>query len=407
MSKILIISHGHPDFNKGGGEQAAYNLFKECLANGDDAYFIGRTDAIPHGGAAFSSINSEREILFHTTHDDPFLFSNIKTRHLWLDFAELLERIQPEVIHFHHYFLLGIEMLKVAKNVLPEVTITFTLHEYLAICAYNGLMVKPTNNKLCYKSGHLECSQCVPGKSPGDLFLREQYLKQHFEYVDQFISPSEFLKQRYVDWGLCESRIKVIENGQPKVESLPLRKPDNQIKMTYIGQINPFKGIDVLLDALLELKRSELKNIQVDIHGANFTNQESDFQNSIREKITLLGSVVKLHGSYEPHELKAILVNSDWVVVPSVWWENSPMVIQEALNYGRPLIVSDIGGMAEKVKHMHNGLQFRAGKSSSLATVIRMLIEAPELRERCAKNIVKPLTISDGYIKIKELFSDV
>jgi len=50
----------------------------------------------------------------------------------------------------------------------------------------------------------------------------------------------------------------------------------------------------------------------------------------------------------------------DWVVVPSIWWENSPLVIQEAFAHGRPVICSDIGGMAEKVAHEKNGLHFRA-----------------------------------------------
>jgi glycosyltransferase involved in cell wall biosynthesis len=60
----------------------------------------------------------------------------------------------------------------------------------------------------------------------------------------------------------------------------------------------------------------------------------------------------------------------DWVVVPSIWWENSPLVIQEAFMYGRPVICSDIGGMAEKVTDGVNGLHFRAGNPRSLADVM-------------------------------------
>ncbi|MBE7213942.1 glycosyltransferase [Shewanella benthica] len=403
MNKVLIVAHGHPELNKGGGEQAAYNLFQECLAQGDDAYFLARTDAIPHGGAAFSCLGSEREILFHTTHDDEFLFSNIKTRHLWRDFSDLIKKINPDVIHFHHYFLLGIEMFQVVKQLMPETKITLTLHEYYGICANSGLMLKAKTDKLCYKSGTLACSQCLPTKSPGDLFLRKEYIMQQFDLIDQFISPSQFLKQRYVDWGLSAEKIAVLENGQPEVASLPLKTQGTKVRLTYIGQINRFKGLDVLLDALLLLDRNERADFQLDIHGANFSAQTSDFQKSIATKLKRLGSTVCMHGSYEPHELASILEDTDWVIVPSVWWENSPMVIQESLNYGRPLIVSDIGGMAEKVKHMHNGLQFRAGKASSLMQTLKLIVSEPELRDRCASNIEKPLTIKQAYSQIKSL----
>ena len=57
----------------------------------------------------------------------------------------------------------------------------------------------------------------------------------------------------------------------------------------------------------------------------------------------------------------------DWIVMPSIWWENSPVVIQEASCIGRPPIVSDIGGMAEKVRDGVDGLHFRAGSPEDLA----------------------------------------
>ena len=63
-----------------------------------------------------------------------------------------------------------------------------------------------------------------------------------------------------------------------------------------------------------------------------------------------MGETVTFHGSYEPEALPSLMQNIAWVIVPSTWWENSPMVIQEAFLYGRPVICSDIGGMAEKVR---------------------------------------------------------
>ncbi len=66
-----------------------------------------------------------------------------------------------------------------------------------------------------------------------------------------------------------------------------------------------------------------------------------------------------------------LMAEVDWVIVPSIWWENSPLVIQEAFTYGRPVICSGIGGMAEKVTDGVNGLHFRVGDPRSLAETMR------------------------------------
>lgn len=405
--KVLVIAHGHPEFNKGGGEQAAYQFFKQCLSQGDDAYFLARTAITPHGGAAFSTIKNEREILFHTTHDDFFLFSNIKTRHLWGDFADLLTQLSPEVIYCHHYFLLGIEMMKIIKQVLPNVKLVLTLHEYYAICHNSGLMVKTGNDKkLCFEAGTRECNQCFPDKSPGDFFLRKQYIQQCFNWVDCFIAPSAFLRDRYIQWGIDSTKIHVVENGQPMIDTIPcVNVTDKQVRIAYIGQINPFKGIDILLDALALLPDEAQQQLYIDIHGANFSTQESDFQTKISKQLKKLTHVVRMHGAYEPHELGRILDAASWVVVPSTWWENSPMVIQEALSHGKPVIVSDIGGMAEKIQHNVNGLHFRARSAVSLADTFLAILSDKSLQPRLAGNITKPLSIPESYQQINKLIS--
>ena len=77
-----------------------------------------------------------------------------------------------------------------------------------------------------------------------------------------------------------------------------------------------------------------------------------------------------LAGKYAHDDLPRLMAEVDWVVVPSRWWENSPLVIQEAFLHQRPVICSDIGGMAEKVADGVDGLHFRAGDPRSLARVL-------------------------------------
>ncbi|WP_237064727.1 glycosyltransferase family 4 protein [Microbulbifer guangxiensis] len=408
MNRILVVSHGHPDFNKGGAEVAAYNLFKELRRHCHDAYFLARTELLPHGGAAFSQRKDSREILFHTKMDDGFLFSSLKTKHLWGDLRELLLKIKPDVVHFHHYFQIGIEAIEVVRKTLPNTRIILTLHEYLAICHNNGLMYK-TNDKLCYQYTPRDCNNCFPDKSPGDFFLREQYFKNIFRRVDHFVSPSRFLKNRYVDWGVSEKAISVIENGQPKPEGIIAREnsversSSGKIKLAFFGQVNPYKGIDVLLSAIASLGKKYRERLVVEIHGANFNNQRGEYQEKIKRLLRRTRDVVTFCGSYESHELPRLLSGTDWVVIPSIWWENSPMVIQEAFTARVPIITSDIGGMAEKIKDEVDGLHFRAGKHQDLAEVIVRIIEDSTLRGKLVDNIAPPLTIEEclnQHIKI-------
>jgi len=406
--RTLIISHGHPDFNKGGAEVAAYNLYNAMKKQGDDVFFLARTAQTPHGGAAFSSRKDEREILFHTTMDDSFLFSNLKTRHLWQEFRDLLLLIKPDVVHLHHYFLLGIEILTEIRNTLPDAKVILTLHEYLAICHNKGLMLK-TNGKLCYGASARDCHNCFSSLQPGDFFLREKYIKTHFAVVDHFISPSHFLKQRYVDWGLDENKISVIENGHPQAHttsSQNVLKLHDSVKHTFafFGQVNPYKGIDILLKAVALLPKPIRKKVRVEIHGANLEQQEGSYQQAVKALLDKVGKAVVFQGAYEQHEMPELLNAVDWAIVPSVWWENSPMVIQEALACKVPLIVSNIGGMSEKVKDGVDGIHFRHGNPADLANVIERCVLSPEIRDELQQNIQPVLSLDDCVAEHQRIY---
>ena len=398
--KILIIAHGHPDVHKGGAELAAYQLFNEYETLGHDVTFLARSEEAPHGGAAFSVRNKANELLFHTRQDDDFLFSNIRTRYIWSELRDLLKRLQPEVVHFHHFFLMGVETLLEVRKTLPEAKIVFTLHEYLAICHANGLMLKPHSQKLCAKSSPRNCHNCFPEKSPADFFMREMYIKRAFSVVDRFVSPSEFLKQRYVDWGIDSSIIEVIENGTPELDEHAqmndsVSRCSTKVRLAYFGQINCFKGLDVLLDALLLMDKDTRQQFVLNIHGANLEYQPAEFQEKVYSALKRLKGTVFLHGPYENHELPALLADTDWMVVPSIWYENSPIVIQEAFRSNVPVITSNVGGMAEKVTNMKNGLHFNVGKPLSLCAVLEKVAKDKNLHKQCVAGIIQPPKLSE------------
>ena len=98
------------------------------------------------------------------------------------------------------------------------------------------------------------------------------------------------------------------------------------------------------------------------------------------------------------------MANVDWVVVPSRWWENSPLVIQEAFMHKRPVICSRIGGMGEKVTHGVDGIHFIAGDPADLAEQIRVAASTPGLWEQLRDGISPIYAMDDHMASLDSLY---
>ena len=86
--------------------------------------------------------------------------------------------------HFEHFVHLGLEWLHVARRTCPAARIVLTLHEYLAMCAADGQMLKRGSKELCYRSDPDDCARCFPGRSAADFFLRREFIRAAFDHVD-------------------------------------------------------------------------------------------------------------------------------------------------------------------------------------------------------------------------------
>ena len=396
--RIAIFSHGHPNFSKGGAEIASHNLYKGINETAEhEAWFVSHgDDDLMHQGTTVAAI-SERQYFLRGNAGIDHLSSTIPLGSD-SDFADMLRAIKPDVIHFHHYIKFGVETILAAKKICPSAKIILTLHEFIAICNNLGQMVK-TDGRLCYKYSPLDCHKCLPNKTPEDFFLRERFIKVFFNRVDLFICPSEFLKARYSDWGLCDKQIKVVENGlaisEPENPRI-LNKNEKRGKFAYFGQIHKHKGLNIILEAFSSLPKKTSKHTSLSIYGDYSHSQNDPIVNQIKQLSEDEMSNVNYYGPYEQRELGQLMAGVDWVIMGSTWWENSPIVIQESFKYGRPIIVPDIGGMAEKVIPGIGGLNYRARDSLSLASILRRIVDEPELFDSVHRTI-------PAYPKIDEI----
>jgi glycosyltransferase involved in cell wall biosynthesis len=296
------------------------------------------------------------------------------------DLRRFLLSVRPDVVHFQHSLFIGYDALREVRRTLPDVPIVHTLHEFLPICHNKGQMVRTMDRSLCGEASPRRCGECFPEISPAEFFLRKRFIQAQLGLVDLFVAPSETLLERFVEWGIPRERILLEDYGrlQPAaVDDTPRAAP--HATFGVFGQLNPYKGIDVALRAMRALDGHPAR---LRVHGANLDLQEHGFRDEVATLLEQTGGNVSILGPYPPERAGELMAEVDWVVVPSIWWENSPLVIQEAFARRRPVICSDIGGMAEKVTDGVDGLHFRVGDANSLAATIRRAVETPGLWQR-------------------------
>ncbi|CAA9370982.1 MAG: STRUCTURAL ELEMENTS; Cell Exterior; surface polysaccharides/antigens [uncultured Chloroflexia bacterium] len=413
--KVLYVSHNHPSIRPGGAEAYALELYEAMRASDEfEPIFVARsgppvsTASRPHEGTLFSTVNEDSNQYFFYTDFTSFdwFYGTSPNKEVYTKFFhELLVAYQPDVVHFQHTLFFGYDLIRHVKNVLPNTPIVYTLHEYLPICHRQGQMVRTGNQELCDESSPRRCHECFPEISPQAFFMRKRFIQSHFSLVDLFLAPSRFLLERYVDWGIPREKIRYEEYGrQVAYRSLDTEEERPRNRIGFFGQFNFFKGVHVLLEAMKILVEEECE-AHLWLHGANLELQPEEFRRKLESLIEEAAQNVTLVGRYEHAALPRLMANVDWVVVPSVWWENSPLVIQEAFLHGRPVICSDIGGMAEKVADGVNGLHFAAGDPQSLAQTIRRAVSSPDLWESLREGSPEIYRIEDSVEVLTEVYS--
>lgn len=397
--RILTVAHNHPEFFPGGGEILAYQLFNGFREAGLESYFMaatGRINRVAHAGTSLLAMQGKAdEFLFHNDYFDYFHQSHRNPMMLAQEWPRFLEELKPDIVHFHHTLRYGMEVLSLTRRILPEAKILYTLHDYIPICHRDGQMVRKTDDSLCESASPEKCNGCFPDRSPAQLGLRQRFIKTHFDTVDVFIAPSNFLAQRYIDWGISAEKIDVLQNGTLETESAPhraLKRNESRNRFAFLGQISPYKGTLLLVEAARLLKEKGITDFSVAIHGI-VDMQSEEFQQQFKRAVADMAPQVRTFGTYKREELKDIMADADWVVMPSIWWENAPLVINEAFAHRRPVICSNIGGMAEKVEHEVNGLHFRVGNAGSLADAMERAISEEGLWQELTAAIVPPASM--------------
>ena len=398
--KLLSICHNHPDLHPGGTEIFSHGLFQELKTHGVEGLYIACVDKLHRGrlpGTLLQAVGrAPDELLLWTGHFDRFNMSQVDLHGVMLELRRLLRTFKPTVVHFHHALLIGVEAFQLVRRTLPDAAIVLTLHDYYPICANDGQLVTVGERSLCRTPGPDSCTRCFPEISRDAFVMRELFLKHAFSLVDRFISPSEFLRDRYIEWGLPADRIEVVRNGlRPgSVAGHRVLPPGGKRnRFAFFGHLNPFKGALVAIEAARRLADRTDEPISLTLHGAS--DYQTDAFKAELAKATEKAPFLNLRGRYGRDDMASLMADADWVIMPSIWWENAPLVIQEAFHHKRPVICSGIGGMAESVRNGIDGLWFRPGDAVQLSEKMEAALD-PDLWNRMVSGIEKPRTMQQA-----------
>ena len=401
--KVLIVSLYHPELVRGGAQQVAYELFEGLQQRADvEPYLLASADhnspALFKSGARITGFDGRPNEFLFLTQEYDYAWEKGANVLLVEAFKEFLELIRPDVVHFHHFLTFGIDLLTLTRRVLPEVKIVFTAHEFLAICPANGHMVRRTDASLCTRASAVRCHQCLPERPPEHYFTRDMWMRRHLEAVDVFTTPSRFMISHYTNWGLDESKFVHVTNGmRARGVTLPAAsKTGARKRFGFFGQMVDAKGLHVLLEAVALLRAGGFTDFTVEINGDNIhfatpkRRAEIEAFLAAEAELPLAQRNVLFNGSYHPEQLRARMARVDWVVVPSVWWEIFCLVISEAWSFGRPVIASNAGGPAERVRDGVDGMLFELGDARALADAMYRACTEDGLWDSLAAGITPP-----------------
>lgn len=312
--------------------------------------------------------------------------------------VRIIDEYKPDVVHLHNiYHHLSSSILQgIGARKIPVV---MTLHDYKLICPNYSLF---TENSLCYRCKSHAYYNAVTHRCVKNSYLAsclaciEMYfsklLRIYEKGVNLFIAPSQFMKEKMIDFGIAPEKIFYLPYALNLTGFTPHYKEGKYI--LYFGRLTAKKGVETLLQSAKKFRSMPIK-----IAGAG--SERKNLERFVgREKITN----VEFLGYKTKHELVQLIAESLFVVVPSRWHEVMGLTIYEAFASGKCVIASDSGGIPELVEDRVNGLFFRAGDAQALTEKIQYLLSHPYKRIEWGKNAFKKIqAFNDLEAHSKEL----
>ena len=434
--KILQIVHGLPPENTAGTEVYTRNLSK-ALSRSHEVFVFYRTADFSRRECEVIRREEDGLKLFsinNTFRDHVSFESTYRDERMAEAFGKILDKIKPDVVHVQHLLYLSVRMIEEAKQ--RGIPVVLTLNDYWLLCPQGQLF--KSDHTVCEGTEGSECISCVlyqlgirknvayfyamirkftPNwffQAAKSLYLiyarafflrgpqaqrsiqdRIKFMKELCAKIDLFIAPSEFICQRFIAFGVPAAKIRTSAYGFDTHEITVLEKtPSRRLRFGFIGNLMPAKGAHILIRSFREISedRAELR-----IYGKAFSYKSAlgNYVGQIRKEARGKENI-KFMGGFSNTDISSIFKEIDVLVVPSIWYENAPLVIQEAFLARTPVIASKIGGIPELIQDGENGLLFNAGDSNDLKEKLESVINNPGILDKFRASLPKIKSIDEN-----------
>ena len=349
-------------------------------------------------------------------------------------FQDYFVREKPDLAHFQAGYLIGAAPLFAAQA--AHVPVMLTLHDYWFLCQRITLL--KGDDHICDQDPNSPsgCAWCqalrgktarraerwlgpLAGKILPPLTMRRQMahnadrhdtLPKALQVPRKVIAPSHFLASKYA--GLVPpDRLVVSGYGldlarfQIAAPSSTTQSADQPLRIGFIGQVAPHKGVHLIVQAFKAMRPNQRK---IELHIYGNLEQFPPYVQRVRD-LAQGDERITLHGRFENARVVEVLRSFDVSVVPSTWYENAPLAILESRATGIPVITSRLGGMAELVQHELDGLHFAADDASDLAHQFQRLLDEPDLLPRLKAGTQQrvPRSIEDEMAQLMGLYEEL
>ena len=364
--KILQIDAYHHIL--GGAEKVMFNTAELLKEHGHEVIFFSlkwNENFESEYSSYFASSRESRKGLLKPLKNVTSYFYHTEAAK---KIEQLIEAEHPDVAQIH--LMWGnvspsvLDVLK--KHKIPTI---MTVHDYRMVCP--AYIFKNGKGKVCELCDGHKFWKCITNKCCKDSYLlsimmaAEIYFRNKVlhapEKIDGFLFVSNFAKKKHEPYmSFLKNRKTVVLYNFSDAIDVEANTSLEEKYFLYFGRLSKEKGVNTLLNAV-----KDLKDINLKIVGTG--SEEDDLKRFVSENNI---RNVKFLGYKSGDELKNLVKNAYFIIVPSEWYENNPMTIIEAYSASTPVIGARIGGIPEIIAEGETGFSFKCGDISDLKDVI-------------------------------------
>jgi glycosyltransferase involved in cell wall biosynthesis len=447
--KILYTTHQFlPDYSA-GTEILTYGTAKEMSRRGHAVSIFtgypvkGGVDA-SHAFDRYEYEGISVDRFFHS-HASPIRPANpMEAEYNNLFYADFFRRriqeLKPDVVHFYHLQRLSASAIDVCREL--GIPMVFTATDFWLICPTNQLLLPDYSACSGPDSGRVNCVRHLAGISQGNvvrsilegvpnrlmaalirwthepvfrsekrfvplvraLAARPAYMEERMNRIDMVLVATRFMGEMLHRYGLEAKRIRHVPFGidHGGVARVSAKGTDRHLRIGFIGTLYHHKGAHVLIEAVRSL--STEMPLKVKIYG----NLEQ-FPEYVRLLRSLAGNDHRIEfcGTFANSSIGDILLDLDVLVIPSLWYENSPLTLSFAQAARVPVVATNSAGLSEAIADGENGFLFEKGDAKRLSDIIQMLCGDRSVVKRMSDHARQPKPLSAYVDELEPLYAEV